>query len=73
MEGLEVFFQQVFNRLIEDQINVNALQQAVGPWVALLQADGIYEQALANTAACDSLASSGTFETSSTRLKATYS
>lgn len=45
--------QQVFNRLIEDQINVNALQQAGGPWSALLQADGIYEQALANTSACD--------------------
>jgi DNA helicase-2/ATP-dependent DNA helicase PcrA len=45
--------QQIFNRLIEDQVNVNLLQQAGGPWAALLQADGIYEQALANTSACD--------------------
>lgn len=45
--------QGVFNRLIEDQIDLNALQQAGGPWAALLQADGIYEQALANTCACD--------------------
>uniref|UniRef100_E6PXQ5 DNA 3'-5' helicase n=1 Tax=mine drainage metagenome TaxID=410659 RepID=E6PXQ5_9ZZZZ len=45
--------QQLFNRLIEDQINVNALQQAGGVWTALLAADGIYEQALANAAACD--------------------
>jgi DNA helicase-2/ATP-dependent DNA helicase PcrA len=45
--------QQVFTRLIEDQINVNLLQQAGGPWAALLQADAVYEQALANTCACD--------------------
>jgi DNA helicase-2/ATP-dependent DNA helicase PcrA len=45
--------QQIFNRLIEDRVNVNALQQAGGTWAALLQADGIYEQALANTSACD--------------------
>jgi DNA helicase II / ATP-dependent DNA helicase PcrA len=45
--------QQMFNRLIEDQINVNLLQQGGAAWTALLQADGIYEQALANTSACD--------------------
>lgn len=45
--------QQVLNRLVEDQIDMNALQQVGGPWLALLQADGIYEQALANTSACD--------------------
>ena len=45
--------QKIFDRLIEDQVNVNALQQAGGPWAALVQADGIYEQALANTSACD--------------------
>jgi DNA helicase II / ATP-dependent DNA helicase PcrA len=45
--------QQVFNRLIEDQINGNLLQQAGGPWAALLQADAVYEQALANTCSCD--------------------
>ena len=45
--------QQIFNRLIEDQVSVNALQQAGGVWAALIAADGIYEQALANAAACD--------------------
>lgn len=45
--------QQIFGRLIEDQVNVAMLQQAGGAWVALLQADGIYEQALADTSACD--------------------
>jgi DNA helicase II / ATP-dependent DNA helicase PcrA len=45
--------QQTFNRLIEDRIDVNLLQQAGGPWAAVLQADGVYEQALANTSACD--------------------
>jgi DNA helicase-2/ATP-dependent DNA helicase PcrA len=45
--------QQLFNRLIEDRVNLNALQQAGGPWAALLQADGIYEQVLANAHACD--------------------
>lgn len=45
--------QQIFNRIIEDQVNVNALQQAGSPWTALVQADGIYEQALANTSSCD--------------------
>lgn len=45
--------QQIFDRLIEDQVDLNALQQGGGPWAALLQADGIYEQALANTSACD--------------------
>lgn len=45
--------QQVLNRLIEDRINLNALQQAGGSWAALLQADGIYEQVLANAHACD--------------------
>ena len=45
--------QQIFNRLVEDQVDVNALQQAGGPWADLVQADGIYEQALANTSACD--------------------
>src|SRR5579871_2725780 len=44
---------QLFDRLIEDQGSVNALQQAGGPWAALVQADAIYEQALANTSACD--------------------
>jgi DNA helicase II / ATP-dependent DNA helicase PcrA len=45
--------QQIFNRLIEDQINVTLLQQAGGPWSAVVHADGVYEQTLANTCACD--------------------
>jgi DNA helicase-2/ATP-dependent DNA helicase PcrA len=45
--------QQIFNRLIEDQVSINALQQAGGAWAALVQADAIFEQALANTSACD--------------------
>ncbi|MET0462590.1 MAG: ATP-dependent helicase [Chitinophagaceae bacterium] len=45
--------QQLFDRLIEDRVDLNALQQAGGPWNALLQADDSYEQALANTHACD--------------------
>jgi len=45
--------QQIFNRLIEDQINIIQLQQAGGSWTALLQADAIYEQVLTNTCACD--------------------
>jgi DNA helicase-2/ATP-dependent DNA helicase PcrA len=45
--------QQLFDRVTEDQIDMNALQQAGGVWAALLQADGIYEQALANSSSCD--------------------
>jgi DNA helicase-2/ATP-dependent DNA helicase PcrA len=45
--------QQIFNRLIEDRVDLNALQNAGGVWAALLQSDGIYEQALANAHACD--------------------
>jgi DNA helicase-2/ATP-dependent DNA helicase PcrA len=45
--------QQIFNRLIEDRVDLSLLQQAGGPWAAVLQAAGIYEQALANTSACD--------------------
>lgn len=44
---------KLFNRLTEDQINLNMLQVAGTPWLALLQADGIYEQVLANAHACD--------------------
>ncbi len=45
--------QQLFNRLIEDRVNLDRFQQAGGPWAALLQAEGIYEQVLANAHACD--------------------
>jgi DNA helicase-2/ATP-dependent DNA helicase PcrA len=45
--------QKILNRLIEDEINIATLQQAGGPWAALAQVDGIYEQALANRSACD--------------------
>jgi DNA helicase-2/ATP-dependent DNA helicase PcrA len=45
--------QQILGRLVEDQVSISALQQAGGAWSALVQADAIYEQALANTSACD--------------------
>lgn len=45
--------QKLFNRLVEDRINLNMLEPAGGPWAALLEADGIYEQVLANACACD--------------------
>lgn len=43
----------LFNRLIEDQIDVNALQTAGGSWAALQQANQIYEQILVDNSACD--------------------
>jgi DNA helicase-2/ATP-dependent DNA helicase PcrA len=43
----------LFDRLVEDRINLNALQAAGGPWAALHQADQMYEQALATAHACD--------------------
>lgn len=45
--------QKILNRLIEDCINLPALQQAGAAWAALLQADCIFEQVLANSHACD--------------------
>ncbi len=44
---------KVLNRLIEDRVNLGALQQAGGPWAALVQVDAQYEQALATAHACD--------------------
>ena len=48
-----LFLIQLFNRLIEDQIDVNALQTAGGSWTALQQANQIYEQTLVSNSACD--------------------
>ncbi|MEN6625402.1 MAG: ATP-dependent helicase [Candidatus Sumerlaeia bacterium] len=45
--------QKIFNRLIEDRVDLNRLQQASGPWTALQQADAIYEQALTTAHSCD--------------------
>lgn len=45
--------QRILNRIIEDQVDITSLQSAGGVWAALVGADGIYEQALANAAACD--------------------
>ena len=45
--------QKIFNRIIEDRIDLNALQAAGGPWAALHQANQTYEQALATAHACD--------------------
>lgn len=44
---------QLFNRLIEDQIDLKALQSKGGPWTSLHQANQIYEDALADAHACD--------------------
>ncbi|MCE7976608.1 MAG: ATP-dependent helicase [Nitrospira sp. NTP1] len=44
---------QLFNRLIEDRIDLAALQAAGGPWRALHEADQTYEKALADKHACD--------------------
>ncbi len=44
---------QIFNRLIEDQIDLNALQSKGGPWNSLHQVNQIYENALADAHACD--------------------
>lgn len=44
---------QLFNRLIEDRINLERLQATGGPWLALYQADRIYEEALASNYSCD--------------------
>ncbi|GIW90605.1 MAG: hypothetical protein KatS3mg109_1037 [Pirellulaceae bacterium] len=45
--------QKLFGRLIEDMIDLNALQTAGGPWAALRQCYQLYEQALAANHACD--------------------
>ena len=43
----------LFNRLIEDQIDLVSLQAAGGAWAALHQAYEIYEQELTRTYSCD--------------------
>ena len=43
----------LFNRLIEDQIDLSKLQMAGGAWAALQQAYEIYEQELAGAYSCD--------------------
>lgn len=45
--------QTLFNRLVEDRVDLNAMQHAGGPWTALVQAVGQYEQALTTAHACD--------------------
>ena len=45
--------QQLFNRLIEDQVNLPMLQAAGGAWTAVFQANEVYDQALATTFSCD--------------------
>ena len=45
--------QKLCNRIVEDGIDLNALQTAGGPWAALHQANQIYEQALAAAHACN--------------------
>ena len=43
----------VFNRLIEDQIDLNTMQTAGDPWASLYQASQLHEQALNGLYACD--------------------
>ena len=43
----------IFNRLIEDQIDLNAMQAAGGPWASLYQVSQLHEQALNEWYACD--------------------
>ena len=43
----------IFNRLIEDQIDLNAMQAAGGPWASLYQVRQLHEQALNEWYACD--------------------
>lgn len=45
--------QKVFNRIIEDRIDLNALVNAGNPWAALQQANQHYEHALAAAHACN--------------------
>ena len=44
---------QLFNRLIEDQIDLNTLQARGYPWTSLYRANQIYEDTLADVYACD--------------------
>ena len=44
---------QLFNRLIEDQIDLNKLEAKGEPWASLYRANQIYENALADAYACD--------------------
>ena len=43
----------IFNRLIEDQIDLATMQTKGDPWKSLYQAHQIHEQALADSYACD--------------------
>jgi DNA helicase II / ATP-dependent DNA helicase PcrA len=45
--------QKIFDRLIEDRLDLTALQAAGGPWAALYQSYQLYEQALGSVHACD--------------------
>lgn len=44
---------QLFNRLIQDRIDLNALQAKGDPWASLYRVNQIYENALADAYACD--------------------
>ena len=44
---------QLFNRLIEDQIDLNELKEKGDPWTSLYRANQIYEDALVGAYACD--------------------
>ena len=44
---------QLFNRLIDDQVDLNPLQTEGDPWASLYRANQIYENALTDAYACD--------------------
>ena len=44
---------KVFSRLVEDRIDLNALQTAGGPWGSIHNAYQVYRQALADAFSCD--------------------
>lgn len=44
---------QLFDRMVEDRIDLHLLSQAGGAWAALQQANAVYESELQNAHACD--------------------
>ena len=44
---------KLFERAIEDQVNLDKLREEGGPWESLYQANRIYEDELANAHSCD--------------------
>ena len=43
----------IFNRLVDDQVNLEELRAEGGPWLALYEANQVYEEKLAEAKSCD--------------------